>query len=67
MKNPLTLAGIEPATFKFVAQHLNHCSTAVPIIASSWLFIQVGINSFPDYRHLLQENYCMWNTNMFFF
>jgi len=31
MKNPLTLAGIEPATFRFVAQHLNHCATAVPI------------------------------------
>jgi len=23
MKNPLTLAGIEPATFRFVAQHLT--------------------------------------------
>jgi len=22
--------GIEPATFRFVAQHLNHCATAVP-------------------------------------
>ena len=32
MKNPLTLAGIEPATFRFVAQHLNHCATAVPIV-----------------------------------
>ena len=30
MKNPLTPAGIEPATFGFVAQHLNHCGTAVP-------------------------------------
>jgi len=30
MKNPLTPAGIEPATFQFVAQHLNHCATAVP-------------------------------------
>ena len=30
MKNPLTLAGIEPATFRFVAQHLNHCATAAP-------------------------------------
>ena len=30
MKNPLTLAGIEPTTFRFVAQHLNHCATAVP-------------------------------------
>jgi len=27
----MTPAGIEPATFRFVAQHLNHCTTAVPI------------------------------------
>jgi len=30
IKNPLTPAGVEPATFRFVAQHLNHCATAVP-------------------------------------
>jgi len=30
MTNPLTPAGIEPATFRFVARHLNHCATAVP-------------------------------------
>ena len=30
-KIPMTPAGIEPATFRFVAQHLNHCATAVPI------------------------------------
>jgi len=30
MKNPLTLAGIEPATYRFVAQRLNRCATAVP-------------------------------------
>ena len=30
MKNPLTPAGIEPATFRFVAQHLNHFATTVP-------------------------------------
>jgi len=29
-KNPLTPAGIEPATFRFVVQHLNHSATAVP-------------------------------------
>ena len=23
----MTPAGIEPATFQFVAQHLNHCAT----------------------------------------
>ena len=26
----MTPSGIEPATFRFVAQHLNHCPTAVP-------------------------------------
>jgi len=41
MKNPLTLAGIEPATFRFVAQHLNHCATAVPI------YCKRKYNSFP--------------------
>jgi len=30
MKYPLTPAGIEPATFRFVAQHLSHSATAVP-------------------------------------
>ena len=29
MKNPPTLAGIETATSRFVAQQLNHCATAV--------------------------------------
>jgi len=32
MKNPLTQAGIERATFRFVAQHLNHCVTAVSYV-----------------------------------
>jgi hypothetical protein len=26
----MTPSAIEPATFRFVAQHLNHCATAVP-------------------------------------
>ena len=30
MKNPLTPAGIEPATFWTVAERLNHCANAVP-------------------------------------
>jgi len=36
----MTPAGIEPATFRFVAQHLNHCATAVYnfIISTSMKF-----------------------------
>jgi len=30
MKNPMTPSGIEPATFRFAAQHINHCATVVP-------------------------------------
>ena len=29
-KNPLTPAGIEPVTFRFVAQYPTHCATAAP-------------------------------------
>ena len=31
----MTTAGIEPATFRFVAEYLNHCATAVPQSVSS--------------------------------
>ena len=36
MKSPLTPAGIEPATFRIVAQHLNHCATVVPHPPHGW-------------------------------
>ena len=47
MKNPLTLAGIEPATFRFVAQHLNHCTTEVPLSvtgAPKYICVERGAN-----------------------
>ena len=31
-KIPMTPSGIEPATFWFVAQHLNHCANMVPLM-----------------------------------
>jgi hypothetical protein len=45
MKIPLTPAGIETGTFRFVAQELNHCATAVPIyiyITSSYVQPEEG-------------------------
>jgi len=36
----MTPSGIEPATFRFVAQHLNHCATAVP----TWRIIIIIAN-----------------------
>ena len=35
----MTPAGMEPATFRFVAQHFNYCATAVPIIVTSIIII----------------------------
>ena len=34
MKNPLTPTGIETATFRFVAQYLNHCATVRSTVVS---------------------------------
>jgi len=46
MKNPLTLAGIEPATFRFVAQHLNHCATAIPITVEYLIQISLKLQRY---------------------
>jgi hypothetical protein len=46
MKNPLTPAEIERATFRFVAQHLNHCDTAVPslvLLKVKWSRYRPGV------------------------
>ena len=44
MKNPVTLAGIEPATFRFVAQHFNHCATATGIRGSQFKLASGNLN-----------------------
>ena len=43
-------------TSHFLKIHLGHIC-----------IYRVSIKSFPDYEHLLQANYCTWNTNIFFF
>ena len=41
----MTQAGIEPATFRFVAQHLNHCATAVPLLVA-WTKLKFDFDNF---------------------
>ena len=50
----MTPSGIEPATFRFVAQHLNHCATAVLIsycASSNFKCLEAAQMKF--FRHLL--------------
>ena len=53
----------------FIAARCSTLTTSYEVLPHILLIptYRVSINSFPDYKHLLQENYCMWNTNFFFF
>ena len=45
----MTPSGIEPATFRFVGQYINHCATAVPII-SLYVLLLTTVNNQSHYR-----------------
>ena len=65
MKNPVTLAGIGPATFRFVAQHLNHCATAVPINcpAAKHLYKTFSITTWPHTCNAVLKLYASLRTS----
>jgi len=47
-KISMTPAGIELATFRFVAQHLNHCATAVPKLRGDG-YVKTQLSLYPIY------------------
>ena len=46
----MTPSGIEPATFQFEVQHLNHCATAVPFLVRVCIECKVTLK-----RYILQR------------
>ena len=42
----MTPSGMEPATFRFVAQRLNHCATAVSLLPDCFNLIVVSSTCF---------------------
>jgi len=55
----MTPAGIEPATFQFVAQHLNCCATAVPLNTENSAIMAVWMKP-----SLIAVKYQQWNKSI---
>jgi len=59
----MTPAGIEPATFRFKAQHLKHCATAVPNnTAVNSQIAALKITSFRELQHPSSVTYVILIT-----
>ena len=46
----MTPSGIEAAIFQFVAQHLNHCATAVPALLYYWILFRQTLGNTLQYK-----------------
>jgi len=57
----MTPAGVERATSRFVAQHLNHCATAVPHIRHTVLqLFNVLVDLCPHLKEITQLPLDIW-------
>jgi hypothetical protein len=61
-KIAMTPCGIEPATLRFVAQHLNHCATSVPDLLNA-----VYINDSLQKSSMSKKSCALWEEKKFVF
>ena len=62
-KFPMTPSGIEPSTFRFVAQHLNHCATEVTMQINSLIQMHAkGLKIYVIYIYIFFCHPKMFNT-----
>jgi len=59
----MTPAGIEPATFRFVAQHLNHCATAVPSVMKGTEYLQTTVVLNEQYNGVVNSEELIGSTS----
>jgi len=58
----MTPTGIEPVAFQFVAQHLNHCATAVPRLlhGTNWYLNTIPVNLSLQIAYSVCVCVCVW-------